>query len=234
MKKYALAIVLGLCLVLTLFSGCGKKGDGSPSGSDTSSPGSSPSSDVTSGENNGGSTAADPDQSGSGQPDSSDSETGAPGNNSADGDQQTAGGNGGTNDPDDPDLPDNSPTIYLEAEGQNDKVILKVCVRNNPGVASFSFKVNYDKNAVSPEKIEKGLISVTSNLQSTTNLSGYVTAVYVNANGTNENGTLFSVTFSPKDGADSAAFSISADKNAFVNAEFKPVDFKLKGTEIEF
>ena len=149
-------------------------------------------------------------------------------------------GVGDANDPDDPneptipDVPDNSPTIYLEAEKKDDKVIVKVCARNNPGVASFNFRVDYDKTAMEPEKIEKGLVSVTSNLQQTTNLAGYITAVWVDVNGTTENGTLFTITFKPKSGATKATFSITADKNAFINPDVKPVEFKLKGTEIKF
>ena len=85
-----------------------------------------------------------------------------------------------------------------------------------------------------PEKIEKGLVSVTSNLQQTTNLAGYITAVWVDVNGITENGTLFTITFKPKSGATKATFSITADKNAFINPDVKPVEFKLKGTEIKF
>lgn len=213
MKKQALAIALVLCLLALVFSGCGKKNTSSDAAGSTVSQGSSSDSST----------------------DTSSNQTGNEGQGS-----NNTPGSGDANEPDDPneptvpDVPDNSPTIYLEAEKKDDKVIVKVCARNNPGVATFNFRVDYDKTAVEPEKIEKGLVIVTSNLEQTTNLAGYITAVWVDVKGTTENGTLFTITFKPKSGATKATFSITADKNAFINPDVKPVEFKLKGTEIKF
>lgn len=229
MKKRVLAVAVVLCLVSLLFSGCkkvkpdnGSAGDSntavssSPSNSSQASDGSVPSDNS---ENDGTSIEAGTEV---GKNETSSSDMLSTPVTSTEPSSLAA-----------PDPSDSSPMICLEAEKDSGKIVLKVSVRNNPGVASFSFRVNYDKNAVSPEKIENGLVSVTSNLQQTTELAGYVTAVYVNINGTNSDGTLFTVIFNARDGADSAAFSVASDKNSFVNADIKPVEFKTFGTEIK-
>ena len=230
MKKQALAIALVLCLLALVFSGCGKKNTSSDAAGSTVSQGSSCDSSTDTN-----STASNDSTSSDLTSNTSNNQTG----NEGQGGNNTPGV-GDANEPDDPneptipDVPDNSPTIYLEAEKKDDKVIVKVCARNNPGVATLNFRVDYDKTAVEPEKIEKGLVIVTSNLEQTTNLAGYITAVWVDVKGTTENGTLFTITFKPKSGATKATFSITADKNAFINPDVKPVEFKLKGTEIKF
>ena len=131
--------------------------------------------------------------------------------------------------------PDNSPTVFLTATKSGDTVTVKAAVKNNSGLAGFSFKITYDKAAVTPDKLQKGLVSVVSNLQQSTDCGGEVTAVYSDALGFKDNGDLFSVTFKVKDSkATEATFGIKAESNSFVDQNVQYTTFKTQGTTVKF
>lgn len=131
--------------------------------------------------------------------------------------------------------PDNSPTVFLTATKSGDTVTVKAAVKNNSGLAGFSFKITYDKAAVTPDNLQKGLVSVVSNLQQSTDCGGEVTAVYSDALGFKDNGDLFSVTFKVKDSkATEATFGIKAESNSFVDQNVQYTTFKTQGTTIKF
>lgn len=125
-----------------------------------------------------------------------------------------------------------APLIYLDAVLDGDIVTLNVCAKNNPGFASFRFKVNYDKKVLTAQKVKKGVISVTSNLQQTTDIPEYVTAVYVNTNDVKDNGTLFTISFEVADkNATSTDFSITL-VDGFINSQLQDVKFYTKSTSL--
>ncbi|MBQ3551284.1 MAG: hypothetical protein IJA41_09950 [Clostridia bacterium] len=131
--------------------------------------------------------------------------------------------------------PDNSPTVFLTATKNGDTVTVKAAVKNNSGLAGFSFKITYDKAAVTPDKLQKGLVSVVSNLQQSTDCGGEVTAVYSDALGFKDNGDLFSVTFKVKDSkATETTFGIKAESNSFVDQNVQYTTFKTQGTTVKF
>ena len=232
LTKIAAALI---CFTVILFTaGCGKKENGITNGSKTSDTGSSvtsadesintESNPGDSGQNNNSSSGNTESQT------SAEDENGNTGNTGNTGSDDTPDNNTETKDPVDP----NAPMIYLDAKKTGDRITVSVISKNNPGIASFTIKINYNKQVLAAEKIQKGIISVTSNLQSTTNIPGYVTAVYVDAKGTNENGTLFSVSFKIADqDAESTDFSISSNSKSFINSDMKYVDFAVQGVSVK-
>lgn len=129
--------------------------------------------------------------------------------------------------------PQNKPTISMVSEKSGKRITLKIKAANNPGVATFKLLIGYDKTAVSPVSITNGAVSVTSNLQQSTNLNGKVTALYVDAVGTSKNGTLFSVAFDVKDNASGdISFTLTSDGD-FLNKDFGKIDFSLLGTTVK-
>lgn len=111
---------------------------------------------------------------------------------------------------------------------------VKATVKNNSGLAGFSFRITYDKAAVTPDKLQKGLVSVVSNLQQSTDCGGEVAAVYSDAAGFKDNGDLFSVTFKVKDPKlTETTFGIKAENNSFVDQNVQYTTFKTQGTTIK-
>ena len=108
-------------------------------------------------------------------------------------------------------------------------------VKNNPGVAAYSVKVDYDKEKVTPKTITAGITKpVVSNLQQpNATLHGSVTAVYANLNGTKENGEMFNITFNIKDGASgNTEFKIVASEGDFVAPDYAAILFNQQNTSI--
>ena len=110
-----------------------------------------------------------------------------------------------------------APTVYLSATRNGDTVTVTANIGNNPGITAFQFGVTYNSNAVTPESIQNGLVSVTSNLQQGKDCGGTVTAVYVGTDSFSNNGALFSVTFNVKNSAEMLEFGIKAEKNSFLD-----------------
>lgn len=121
-------------------------------------------------------------------------------------------------------------TVYVEAKQEGNTVTAEVKIRNNPGLTAFNFNLLYNKEALSPTKVTKGLVSVTSNLQQSQNLSGKVTLLYVDAEGFSDNGTLLTVTFEVKDSSKPLDnLRIDAEQNSFLKLDGKTyvTDFLL-------
>lgn len=117
-----------------------------------------------------------------------------------------------------------------------DTVTLPVSIKNNPGISSFTFRLNFDKSKVTPVSITKNSAlpgSLTSNLQqSGVDLSSldYVTAVWANDSNYSGDSELFSVSFkineTAADGED-IPIEITYTKGGIVNQDLEDVDVNL-------
>lgn len=80
--------------------------------------------------------------------------------------------------------------------GVGDSIKVDVSLSNNPGIASYKLKLNFDNTKLIPESISGD--GITSNIQQTnidkTNME-YITAVWESATNMTEDGVLFSVSF---------------------------------------
>lgn len=222
------ALLVALCLMLFAVVGCSDDGDTDTAASSNISSVNDETQNTVSndGSNNTVSSKDEPVTSGDSAPDSSkDSQS----NGDSSKNDTTVSSTASTVEP------DNSPTVFLTATKSGDTVTVKAAVKNNSGLAGFSFKITYDKAAVTPDKLQKGLVSVVSNLQQSTDCGGEVTAVYSDALGFKDNGDLFSVTFKVKDSkATEATFGIKAESNSFVDQNVQYTTFKTQGTTIKF
>ena len=121
-------------------------------------------------------------------------------------------------------------TVYVESKQDGNTVTTEIKIKNNPGLTAFNFGLQYNTNALKPNKLTKGLVSVTSNLQQNQNLSGKVTFLYVDAEGFSDNGTLATVTFDVKDSGKPFDLLINTTQNSFLKLDGKTyvVDFVVK------
>jgi hypothetical protein len=142
---------------------------------------------------------------------------------------------GNENSPEIEPLDPTAPTVYLDATRSGNTITVKLMVKNNPGVAAYTVKVDYDKEKVTPKTITAGVTTpVVSNLQQPNAvLHGSVTAVYANTAGTKENGEMFNITFDIVDGATgNAEFKIVADEQDFVAPDYAYIMFQKQNTSI--
>ncbi len=117
-----------------------------------------------------------------------------------------------------------------------DTVTLPVSIKNNPGISSFTFRLNFDKSKVTPVSITKNSAlpgSLTSNLQQSgvdKESLDYVTAVWANDSNYSGDGELFSVSFkineTAADGED-IPIEITYTKGGIVNQDLEDVDVNL-------
>lgn len=220
-----------LLLCAVLLAGCGKSLDSSTT-SDTDAPlnTSSVSSDTS-----------DPDTSTDSTNSSTDNtSSNITGNESNSGDETDEEGDGSESDVNQPDgseetIDPNAPTVYLTAERSGSTVTVHLNVKNNPGVAAYTIKINYDKQKVTPKTITGVLTSpIVSNLQQpNATLSGSVTAVYANTKGTSDDGEMFGITFDINDKAEGIAkFEIIADENDFVAPDYAYIIFQKQNVNV--
>ena len=128
---------------------------------------------------------------------------------------------------------DTTPIMYLDAVKSGDSITVTALVNNNTGLAGFGIKIAYEKNKVTPVEIKKGLTTVVSNLQQSTNCNGEVTAIYSDALGFKDNGVLFTVTFKVSDASSGeATFKIVAESNSFVDQNAQYTTFKTSNATI--
>ena len=131
--------------------------------------------------------------------------------------------------------PENAPTVFLDAKKDGDIVTVTASVKNNTGLAGFGFKISYEQSKVAPVEVKKGLVTVVSNLQQSTQCNGEVTAIYSDAAGFSDNGVLFTVTFKVTDQkATEATFKILAESNSFVDCDAKYTTFTTTDTTVKF
>ncbi len=125
------------------------------------------------------------------------------------------------------------PTIFLTANKSNNQVTVNINVKNNPGIAAYTIRINYDTDKVTPKTITNNLTAVTSNLQQpNVTLHGYVTAVYANTDGVSKDGVLFSITFDIDYAEGETDFTITAGNKDFVKPDFTSINFQKQNTKI--
>lgn len=131
-------------------------------------------------------------------------------------------------------------TISIDAEVVDNTVVTTVSITDNPGIAGYSLRMNFDTDKLVPVSIEQGTVvggmGVISNIDLTEDLSTLenVSAVMASTANVKKDGVMFTVVFDIKNGAKGEIeFSLfSQEKDAIVNAALKPVDVEIKGTKI--
>lgn len=127
-------------------------------------------------------------------------------------------------------------TVGTAAGSAGDEVTVPVSISGNPGVSSFTFRLNFDKTKLTPVSVTKNSSlpgSLTSNIQQSgidKNNLDYVTAMWANEANYSNNGTLFEVRFkiaeSVSNGED-IPVSITYAKGNVVNQDLNDVDLNL-------
>jgi len=99
-------------------------------------------------------------------------------------------------------------TVSGVAGNEGDEVVVSVLLSDNPGLATFKVRLNYDKSKLEPVSISQGAAltvgGITSNLQVEgidVSALDYVTAYWYNTSNISANGVLFTVKFQIKEGA---------------------------------
>lgn len=127
-----------------------------------------------------------------------------------------------------------APQIYLASSVSGNKVSVTANIRNNPGLSAYSVKLKYDEKSIKPLNIVKGITSVTSNLQQSTDCGGNVTAVYVDAVGFRDDGVLFTVEFELSNNTTATEISLIKDASSFLSQNGTDfIDLDVSGTEIK-
>jgi transcription elongation GreA/GreB family factor len=97
-------------------------------------------------------------------------------------------------------------TVGTVSGHPGDEVSVTVSLANNPGLATFTLNLNFDKSKLQPVSITQGAAltvgSIVSNIQSGLDPAqlDYVSAVWYNTTNTTANGVLYTVKFKIKDG----------------------------------
>ena len=131
-------------------------------------------------------------------------------------------------------------TISIDAEVVDNTVVATVSIADNPGIAGYSLRMDFDKDKLVPLKIKKGEIAgsigIVSNINLTEDLTTLdnVSAVTASTSDVEGDGVMYTVTFSIKDGAkgETELSLFSQEKGALVNADLKTIDAEIKGTKI--
>ncbi len=128
----------------------------------------------------------------------------------------------------------NDKTVYLVADKNGDLVNVKMMVKNNPGIAAFTVRINYEKDKVTAKSITSSLLGFISNLQQpNANPNGTVTAVYGNLKGTETDGELFNITFMINEAATgNTSFVIDCDADDFVTPDGTYINFHLQSITV--
>ncbi len=96
-------------------------------------------------------------------------------------------------------------TVGTVVGRSGEEVTVPVCIENNPGIAGFSFTIEFDKTKLVPVSVEKGDAltagTLTSNLHQGGDMGSYdvVTAYWVNPSNVAANGDILNVKFKIKD-----------------------------------
>lgn len=125
-------------------------------------------------------------------------------------------------------------TVSTVSGKAGDVVNVKVTITNNPGIATFSLKLNFDNSKLEPVALTKGAAvtsgSITSNVQAGTNLSqlSFVSAFWVNANNITANGELYTVQFKIKTGASgNIPLTLTYNPNDVANKDYNNVPMSV-------
>lgn len=105
-------------------------------------------------------------------------------------------------------------------------VKIDVSISNNPGIASYKLKLNFDKAKLEPISISGN--GITSNIQQSgidKNSLDFITAVWSNESDSKQNGVLFSVYFKIKQTSEGITpLSLSYTKGDICNQNLEDVD----------
>jgi len=108
---------------------------------------------------------------------------------------------------------ENTPQARVKSvEGRAGEFVdVAVDLSNNPGLASFRFQLHFDKTKLEPVSLTKGDALTKGSITSNVNVADidYVTAFWSDADGIEDNGTLFTVRFKIKDGVEDGAIPLS-------------------------
>lgn len=221
MEKKIISVVISLAILISVVL-CGCKDTGNKTGNDTSS-------DVSASSSAGTASGSENSSSGSEtQGDASENVSNTSSDASASS-ETTASKSTGSEGTSSDILDTDEPTVYLKASQSGETVTVTGYIKNNPGIAGMSIRIDYDTSLVTPKKIEGKLMSVTSNLQQEgIDPDGSVTVVYVSPSGMTDNGELFTVTFK-KEKTGLATFKLMAGDNSFVSPETKYVKVNAVG-----
>jgi uncharacterized protein YjdB len=137
-------------------------------------------------------------------------------------------------------IPSDTPTVTVGAvTGKaGDEVDVTVTLANNPGIASFTFKLNFDKTKLQPVSITKGA-ALTGNITSNINAPGidltaldFVSATWTDASNFSGNGVLYTVKFKIKDTVQECAVPLTLvyEEGDVTNQSYGNVDlFAVQG-----
>lgn len=115
----------------------------------------------------------------------------------------------------------------------NGTVDVSVRIENNPGIATFSLRLNFDNTKLVPISINTGSVvlpdQITSNIQSMSDLStlSFVSAFWVSPTDVVQDGTLYTVTFRVKQGAaEYADFGIDYRAGSIANSRLMAIPYE--------
>ncbi|MDR3288648.1 MAG: hypothetical protein LBT22_04410 [Peptococcaceae bacterium] len=142
----------------------------------------------------------------------------------------------------DPDLnPDpGAPVMAVSASAPdaNGEFNAVVSIANNPGIATFTVRLNYDKSKITPVSLTQGAALTVGNITSNMQIPDvdvsrfdYVTAMWYNPSNITANGIVFTVKFKVKDGVSGeTALGISYGAGDISDQMGVDVDFVCQGT----
>lgn len=123
--------------------------------------------------------------------------------------------------------------------GEN--VTIPVKIAENPGIAGFKFKINYDKSTLVPVSIEKGTVlnagTLTSNIQQSGDLASldYVSAFWSNPANVTANGEILRVTFKISENAKEGTYpvTISYETGDVTNQNYDDVELATENGSVK-
>lgn len=118
-------------------------------------------------------------------------------------------------------------------------VSVPITIADNPGIASFKFKLNYDNTKIKPVQVSKG-DAINSNPVSNISQSNidyskltYVTSVWGNESDITDNGILYTVDFEILEGASgTVALTLAYEEGDICNQNLDDVDVTAKAGNI--
>lgn len=129
----------------------------------------------------------------------------------------------------------NAQEIKVYANKLDKTVVADIIIEDNPGIAGFALRIDYDNKKLTPISIQTGTalqgFTITSNMHYTENISQleYITAVWVNNSNVKTDGILYTIMFSVKDNAyGDTSITITQQKDGISDAYLNVVEFELE------
>lgn len=115
-------------------------------------------------------------------------------------------------------------------------ITASVMIDNNPGIASYKIKLNFDKSKLCPIEIYSDNGDITSNIQqpgADVSALDFVTAVWSSESNTNTNGILFNVKFRITTDINTISnFNISYNKGDICDKDYNDIAPSVKNTSV--